>query len=103
MVTVSYTIHEGKINKLHVTGHANHGTAGNDIVCAGVSAVVVGGLANLSSEENYEILVREGEVSILALKTVDEHDEIVLETIIVQLEKIEESYKKFIQIKKEVR
>ena len=88
---------------IRVTGHANFAKKGNDIVCSAVSAIVIGGLTNLSSEKNYKISVREGEVSILALNDVNEHDQIVLETIIVQLEKIEESYGKYIQIDKIVR
>lgn len=103
MIRVSYTLSDSKVVELNVTGHANFAKKGSDIVCSAVSAIVIGGLTNLSSEKNYKISVREGEVSILALNDVNEHDQIVLETIIVQLEKIEESYGKYIQIDKIVR
>jgi len=103
MIRVSYTLSDSKVVELNVTGHANFAKKGSDIVCSAVSAIVIGGLTNLSSEKKYKISVREGEVSILALNDVNEHDQIVLETIIVQLEKIEESYGKYIQIDKIVR
>ena len=43
------------INVLEVSGHSNYDTKGKDIVCAGVSAIVVGGLNALLNEERRQI------------------------------------------------
>jgi len=98
MIKISYKIVDDKIVNLHSTGHAGYAEHGEDIVCSAVSAVLIGGLTNLSSEKNFKILVKKGEVEITALNEVNEHDQIVLETMIVQLRKIEESYSKFMRI-----
>lgn len=98
MIKVSYKIENEKVTYLKVTGHANYAEHGSDIVCSAVSSVVVGGLANLSSEDRFKILVREGNVEIASLVELNEHDSVVLETILMQLKRIEDSYSKYIRI-----
>ena len=44
MIRVKVTYQKEIVTSLTVSGHANSGEYGKDLVCAGVSAVVVGGL-----------------------------------------------------------
>ena len=91
---------EGKnFKSLEVKGHAKSAEAGKDLVCAGVSSVLTGGLNNLENPKDFDIILEEGHARIEALKTISQHDEVVMETIITGLKTIEESYSKFIQIK----
>ena len=91
---------EGKnFKSLEVKGHAKSAEAGQDLVCAGVSSVLTGGLNNLENPKDFDIILKEGHARIEALKTISQHDEVVMETIITGLKTIEESYSKFIQIK----
>lgn len=100
MIKVGYLEKNDTITKLEVEGHADFSKEGSDIVCSAVSSCVVGGLTNLSSEENFTIIVKKGYVLIESKTDVNEHDNIVLRTILVQLKCIEESYKKYITISK---
>ena len=91
---------EGKnFKSLEVKGHAKSAEAGKDLVCAGVSSVITGGLNNLENPKDFDIILDEGYSYVEALKFISSHDEVVMETIITGLKTIEESYDKFIQIK----
>lgn len=94
-VTIKY-INE-KFEYLKVVGHANSAEIGKDLVCAGVSSIVVGGINNLDYS-NYNIKVMEGNTEITRINSITDHDEIVIETMIKQLETIAESYPKNIKI-----
>ena len=99
MIKVLINYEENKFKSLEVKGHANSGPYGQDLVCAAVSAILTGGANNLENKKNFDIKLLEGETLIKAIDTVSSHDEVVLETLIVSLKTIEESYGKFIQIK----
>ena len=99
MIKVLINYEEKKFKSLEVKGHANSGPYGQDLVCAAVSAILTGGANNLENKKGFDIKLLEGEALIKAIDTVSSHDEVVLETMIVSLKTIEESYGKFIQIK----
>ena len=100
MIKVNIEKNKTKIISLTISGHSNYDEKGKDIVCAGVSAIVVGGLNSLIIEEktaiDYEC--KEG-YSYVFVKNID-NDNIqkILEVITTQLYTIEESYPKFIKI-----
>ena len=101
MIKVKVTKKHGQIIALVVSGHANSGEYGKDLVCAGVSAVVIGGLNSLQQKSHCDIEVNDGYVSINAKKLLIEHDAIVLETIVTSLLTIEKNYHKYIKITEE--
>lgn len=86
-------------SSLSIKGHAESGPYGQDLVCAGVSAIVLGGINNLT-DKDYLINTDEenGNVEIVHLGKISNHDQIVIDTIIVQLKAIEQSYPKNIKI-----
>ena len=88
-----------QVNFLEVKGHANSASHGEDIVCAGVSAVITGGFNNLVNHKDYELKLDEGYALFKTNAPLDAHDEVVIETIICGLKSIHESYPKFIDIK----
>ena len=91
-----------QIVEVKVTGHANSAEYGKDLVCAGVSSICVGIANALVSKDfmNYgSIDIKEGFVHIKVLKST--HDiQVVLETLEIMLDTIEESYTKYIKITK---
>ena len=99
MIKVLIASEEKKITSIEVKGHSGSGPYGHDLVCAAVSAVVVGGANNLENKKGFSYQFDEGDAFIKAIQPVSSHDEIVLETIITSLRTIENSYGKFIQIK----
>ena len=100
MITITLK-NEGKtLKQIIFHGHAMYDDYGKDIVCAGVSACVVGAMNALEDHKKFEFIMDDGHVLI---KKIDDenlsiHNQIVLQTLLVQLKTIEESNKKFIKI-----
>ena len=100
MISVNVTFIGNDVKSLTVSGHANYDKYGKDIVCAGVSAVVTGGINALENQvSNIEIISKENELGVKVINS-NEYIQIVLKTILIQLETIESSYKKYIKITK---
>lgn len=100
MIKVLIKYSENKFDSLLVKGHAASDVYGRDLVCAGVSAVITGGLNNLNNPKSFRIILKEGHAEVVKIKDVSEHDEIVIQTIVCGLKTIEENYGQFISIKK---
>ncbi|MCR4562448.1 MAG: ribosomal-processing cysteine protease Prp [Bacilli bacterium] len=104
MIKVALTTHNNHFVSLLVTGHANAGEYGQDIVCAGVSLAVQGGCNALKDDEDgegvYELERREGYFFLKAKKELSSHDEIVIETIIAQISSIAEQYPKSVKLER---
>ena len=100
MISVNVTFIGKDVKTLIVSGHANYDKYGKDIVCAGVSAVVTGGINALEDEiKNIEIINEENVLGVNIINS-NEKIQIILNTILVQLQTIENSYNKFIKITK---
>jgi uncharacterized protein YsxB (DUF464 family) len=82
-----------------VKGHANYDEYGKDIVCAGVSAISVGGLNALASlkDKNIELKMSDGHILIRNASS-NEEAQIILNTIIIQLQTVKEIQKDYIKI-----
>ncbi len=100
MISVNVTFIGKEVKSLTVSGHANYDKYGKDIVCAGVSAVVTGGINALEEQvNNIEIINEDNKLGVKVINS-NEYIQIVLNTILIQLETIEKSYKKYIKITK---
>lgn len=97
MVRVSILSKNEIVYGLEVKGHADFATSGQDLVCAGVSCIITGGFNALNKEDIESITLEEGYAKVI-LKPESESLK-VLNTIIIQLQTIQESYSKYIQIK----
>ncbi len=94
-VDVNYVF--GKIASLKIEGHGGL-DYGKDIICAGVSACSIGALNALNQAENYKFDIRAGFLELKRIQDSTLHDEIVLETLIVQLKTIEKKFPKNVKI-----
>jgi hypothetical protein len=100
MIKVKVEKSSNAIVSILASGHAGSGEYGHDLVCASVSAILTGGANAINEKKSFEIKLASGE-AIIRLKEnemLSTHDEVVLETILVELQTIEESYRKFINI-----
>lgn len=100
MIKVHITRHQGIVQEITISGHANSGEYGKDLVCAGVSSVTTGvcnTLANHNFLDEGTIVYKEGYVSITSKNMTSEH-QLILETLITTLENIEENYGTYIRI-----
>ena len=96
-------VYEGKdFSSLKVKGHADSAPYGQDVVCGAVSVVCFGALnalSNIDEDFEYEVDDKGGYIYLHAKGKVSDHDQIVLETLILQLKTIEVSYGTSITIK----
>lgn len=98
MISVNVSFIGKNIKKLIASGHAEYDEAGKDLVCAGVSAVVIGGINALENEmANLSIINKKNEIGVDVINDNDKI-QVILNTIYIQLKTIEESYSKYIKI-----
>lgn len=100
MIKVAVKKVDGDLKKISVKGHAGYDVYGKDIVCAGVSSVVTGGLNALDEIESFHIIHESGNVQIEVLDTLTNHDSIVLSTMIIQLETIKDAFPQCVEVVK---
>ena len=100
MIRIECERKDGKIVNLSINGHANKAPKGKDIVCSAVSAVSFGGLNALENPKAFVIETNEkdGSLQVKAKSSVSQHDNQVLETILVQLKSIAEVEKEFVSL-----
>ena len=98
MIKITATRNNGKIVNLTVKGHANSAPKGEDLVCAAVSSILVGGCNALSQPNCFAIKLDSGDASINELSHANEHDYEVLEVMLVQFKSVEETSKKFLKV-----
>lgn len=101
MIHVNVETHKNHIRKLKITGHAGYDKSGFDIVCAGVSSIGFG-LCNALDilYPNANCKISENCI-LIEVEDTNEISDTILKTAIIQLETIEESYKKNVKIYKQ--
>ena len=98
MIKIEATRKNGKIISLTVKGHANSAPKGEDLVCAAVSSILVGGCNALSQPNCFAIKLNSGDASIVEKSHANEHDYGVLEVMLVQFKSVEETSTKFLKV-----
>lgn len=98
LVTIGYK--NEVIDTLRITGHADYSEAGSDIVCAGVSSLVLSNImyAQVNKLGKFTVKQAHGLIDLQVKK----HDQILdqlLSATLFGLTLIEEEYKKYIKIK----
>lgn len=97
-------VSKGKyLQKIEISGHANSGVYGNDLVCAGVSSIAFGTLNALDIMTSKSVHLTVNQIiTIEVTNLLDETCQIILQTMMIQLNTIKEQYSKYIEIKQEV-
>ncbi|QPC47041.1 ribosomal-processing cysteine protease Prp [Mangrovibacillus cuniculi] len=107
MITVRMTrSHNGDITSFTMDGHANYAGHGQDIVCAGASAVAFGAvnaiLTLTETQPGIELGEDGGYLEVIIpddlSKETHEKTQLLLEAMLVQLQTIEADYGEFIKI-----
>lgn len=91
---------EDKITSFKVEGHAGYAPSGRDVVCAAVSALVVGTVNGLQelTEAEFNAEVSEGIIEV-DIYTSTAYSNILLRSMIMSLEGIQEEYSDNIIVK----
>ena len=103
MIKVKAVSKGNYLQKIEIKGHANFDVYGHDLVCAGVSSVTFGTLNALDkmTSESVHLIVNK-KITIEVKNLLDEKVQIILQTMMIQLETIKEQYSNYIEIKQEV-
>ena len=98
MIVVSVIRSSDFISSISIKGHGEMGY-GKDLVCAGVSSCFIGALNAIDEPECYHFRTKAGDGLVESLSVPSVHDEIVLETLVIQLKTIEDQYPESIRVK----
>lgn len=92
------------IQFIQLKGHAMSAPHGQDLVCAAVSSMAVGTLNALASlcENSFVASMDEGHIKIQVTDLQNSDCQLILKVFLIQLQTVEESYSKYIQIQQEV-
>lgn len=106
MITVTLYKKNNKIMAFELSGHANSGPYGYDLVCAGVSAVSFGAVNAITQLCDMDLIIEQGNEGgylHVSLPTsmesgTMEKTQLLLRSMVISLETIEREYSKFIKI-----
>lgn len=110
MIQVTVYRMENKITAIEMSGHANSGPYGYDLVCAGASAVSFGSLNAVMELCNLDLDIEQGSeggyLYVTIPKELDslksDRAQLLLEAMLISLRTIELQYSQFIRINEEV-
>jgi len=100
--------HSGIIQSFKIKGHANYAKAGEDIVCAGVSAVTVGTVNSIETLTGITLNCDmhngflSGVIPLIEDDATGSKVQLLLESMLVMLNNIAESYGKYILIEEAI-
>lgn len=100
-----YTEASGEITAFEVDGHAHYADPGQDIVCAGVSAVTIGTTNALEKllEIDPDVEAAENGYLYVRLPQIDDRNvkdkaQLLLRSMLITLESIEQSYGSYVKV-----
>ncbi|EHS56082.1 ribosomal-processing cysteine protease Prp [Paenibacillus kribbensis] len=102
-------LEDGSIQGFSIKGHANYAKSGEDIVCAGVSAVTVGTVNSIGALTDVEMETEMENGFLSAYFPPESHHvtnaqvQLLLESMVIMLTSIAESYGRYIQIENKQR
>ena len=99
MILVSILKHNDIIEEMKVSGHAEYADKGKDLVCAGVSTIMIGSLnaLDLLANDTCDLVMDNNLVSIKIKKNTYD-SQLIIKTVILQLETLKEKYSDYICI-----
>lgn len=100
MVTVTVKSMQNQVQAVEISGHADYAEHGQDLICAGVSSIGIGTLNALEelAEGECSLQMDSGFISIHVLNRHNETVQLILKVMLIQLQTMAETYKKYIQI-----
>ncbi|AHF57556.1 ribosomal-processing cysteine protease Prp [Spiroplasma eriocheiris] len=100
MIKINFYKTENIISKVEISGHANAGEVGKDLVCAAITGIASGGLNAIDQLENdtCDFTINEGLIIIKVIKNT--HNlQVILNTLYYQLLTIYQQYQNYISFK----
>ena len=100
MVQVNFKTKGEHLVSLEVSGHANYAAKGEDLVCAGISAIVIGAFNSFNemAPDAFDFTVEDNLLRAVS-RSSDPRDHELLSVVYYQLKTVEDQYSEFINIK----
>jgi len=106
MIKISINRQDGHISSFEISGHANSGPYGYDLVCAAVSAISFGSVNAVLKLSKLELQIEQAENGYLHVDIPHEQinienfskAQLIFEAMIISLQTIEREYEQFIRI-----
>ena len=97
-----YQNHETHFTGFDCEGHAEYAEPGEDIVCAAVSALVIGCINSIEmltgADITYDQDAESGMIS-MRLEATDDHDsQLLIQSMVLSLQSVESNYEEYIDI-----
>jgi uncharacterized protein YsxB (DUF464 family) len=101
MIKVTLQTQNSTFVSLEAKGHADSAPYGQDLVCASISAIILGGsMPYREMRKDYEVKVEAGYAYLKSSNAPNAHDAVVLETIVTQIESVASSYPKNVALER---
>ena len=104
MITISvYRTREMEYRGFCCEGHSGYASSGKDIVCAGVSALVINTINSIeqfttSSDIKVDMIETDGYVKMMFQKKPDDKAILLFDSLVLGLTNIENDYKKYVKV-----
>ncbi|HAX72688.1 MAG TPA: ribosomal-processing cysteine protease Prp [Firmicutes bacterium] len=99
MITASFNYKNNKVNSFEISGHAFAGEPGEDLVCAGVSAVSFGLTNSIINLDESELTIKMEDGYLLVENIPSSHEaQILIGGMITSLQTIEEDHFQYITV-----
>ena len=99
MIKISLKYSGNLIESIDITGHANHGDYGKDIVCASVSSIVITSVNAIIRLDSNSIDYRNDDGIFISILNHSNVVDTLIDNMVSLLKELEEQYKKNIIIK----
>ena len=103
MIIVEVVRKNQLIQEITISGHADSGPKGYDLVCAAVSSIATGALNALNQicSQDVQLLLTENPDALIKIKVLQNRDDLqlLLKMMLIQLKTVQESQQKYIHIK----
>ena len=86
MILVSVVCDQDDVSSIRIEGH------GDPLVCAGTSTCFVGACNALEKIEAFKVKIHSGDSLLESTAKINDHDTVVIETLLVQLTTLQEKY-----------
>lgn len=103
MIKVEVVRKNQLIHEITISGHADSGPKGYDLVCAAVSSIATGALNALNQicSSDVQLSLTENPDAMIKIKVLQNRDDLqlLLKMMLIQLKTVQESQQKYIHIK----
>ena len=102
MITIKVRKKNGSYVEFISKGHAGYAEAGQDIVCAAVSALIITTVNSLEkfTDDKFDVQEKDGFVSFSFVKPVTKEGTLLMDSLVLGLTEIENSYsKRYLKVK----